>query len=207
MNISSTNNPTPKKRRTLGERVADEIAAYTRQHGKLQKDTWKAVIARIVDDCANPKGNKPIYAEIRNAYPRKVGKDAAMKAIARACQKTDAEWILARTQRYAQCVSKWPRQYRFTESGRDLVPHPATWFNRGSYADDPHEWEMGSTGVKLEKVAESIPPEPKDWTDRFVEEFGHQGWEKVNAHTVRAAGVGERRWPDLGPLGLWKDFQ
>ena len=108
--------------------------------------------------------------------------------------------------KYAEGVAKWPRQYRYTDAGGDLVPHPATWFNRGSYGDDPDTWVMGNTGVTVASVAETIPPEPKDWTDRFVKEFGFQGWEKIDRRTVRAAGIGERRWPDLG-LSLWEMFQ
>jgi hypothetical protein len=72
-----------------------------------------------------------IYA----AYPRKVGKQDALKAIARVLKTESAERILERTQAYAMAVLLWPL------GERHFVPHPATWFNRGSYDDDPETWK------------------------------------------------------------------
>ncbi len=111
-----------------------------------------------------PAGEKaPITAEtVYNAYPRKVGKQAAIKAITKAAkQKTGGFlpvavtrhgpavaphekapigllYLLNRTEAYAKATASWP------EADRQYIPHPATWFNRGSYDDDPKEWERGS---------------------------------------------------------------
>jgi hypothetical protein len=72
-----------------------------------------------------------------------VGKQAALKAIA----KVPSKWrdggfkmrayLLERTQAYAAAVAKWPA------ADKQFIPHPATWFNRGSYDDDPKEWQRG----------------------------------------------------------------
>jgi len=78
---------------------------------------------------------------IYRAYPRKVGKVAAEKAIANALKVLPYAELLEATQAYAQAVARWTPAQRFTHDGRDTVPHPATWFNRGSYADDRKEWE------------------------------------------------------------------
>lgn len=89
-------------------------------------------------------------AEIYAAYPRKVAKPAALKAIEKAlkaARKEDsisgAANLLKAVQAYAEAVSQWPKD------ARQFVPHPATWFNRGSYTDDPSEWERET---KVESV-------------------------------------------------------
>jgi len=94
--------------------------------------------------------------DIYAAYPRKVGKQAAIKAIQKAakiCPKTfiatdvesggsrklsPVEYLLDRVQLYAAAVAKWPA------ADKQFIPHPATWFNRGSYDDDPKEWSRGT---------------------------------------------------------------
>ena len=109
---------------------------------------------------------------------------------------------------FAQAVSKWPHQYRFDrDSGRDLVPNPSTWFNQGRFMDDPNTWTIGSNGASVVATASKTPPEPNDWVDRFLEAYASRGWEKIDNHTVYSTGRGHRRWPDLGPLGLWEEFK
>ena len=86
----------------------------------------------------------PIFAgisaeQVYGAYPLKVGRGAAIKAICKAlteARKTDggAAALLRATMDYAAAVKQWP------EADRKFIPHPATWFNRGSYADDPATW-------------------------------------------------------------------
>lgn len=80
----------------------------------------------------------PTPEDIYKAYPRKAGKIAALKAIERATGRKGADDLLAATKAFAAAVKTWP------EADRCFVPHPATWFNRGSYDDDPSEWERGN---------------------------------------------------------------
>lgn len=104
--------------------------------------------AHCVSDCSD--GPEPVLGAetitpemIYQAYPRKVGKADALKAIVAAMHKrgcptmgysSPAEYMLSCVKQYAAAVAKWPKdEQRF-------VPHPATWFNRGSYDDDPKEW-------------------------------------------------------------------
>lgn len=88
--------------------------------------------------------------DIYKAYPRKIGKQAALKAIKKAikvCEPKDSwvgaidtkeRYLLKRTQAYAAATEKWKPE------DKQYIPHPATWFNRGSYDDDPKEWERGT---------------------------------------------------------------
>jgi hypothetical protein len=81
---------------------------------------------------------------IYDAYPRKVGKQAALKAIEKAMRQHSHEYLHARTMEYAAAVAKWPNDARFTRDGTDTVPHPSTWFNEGRYDDADCEWVRGS---------------------------------------------------------------
>jgi hypothetical protein len=74
-----------------------------------------------------------IYAE----YPRKEARGDALRAIAKAMRTCAPIRLLALTKAYAEAVSSWAQE------DRKFIPHPATWFNRGSYDDDPAEWQRG----------------------------------------------------------------
>ncbi len=69
--------------------------------------------------------------EIYQAYPRKVKKPEAIRAIIKALKTNSAEFLLERTTAYAKTQ---PHNDRFT-------PHPATWFNGQQFNDDPELWE------------------------------------------------------------------
>jgi hypothetical protein len=87
-----------------------------------------------------PSGPEAIYA----AYPRHIGRSAALKAIDKALASMRADhgtnaqaYLLCLTEAFATAVQKW-------EPGeRQFIPHPSTWFNQGRYLDDPKEWERG----------------------------------------------------------------
>lgn len=72
-----------------------------------------------------------IYAE----YPRKVARKSALKAIGLVLATTSSEHLLERTKAFATATASWP------EADKQFIPHPATWFNRGSYEDDPETWK------------------------------------------------------------------
>ena len=68
--------------------------------------------------------------EIYAAYPRKVGKPAALRAIQRALKTHPAEFLLARTKLFAATYN----------GPAHFIPHPATWFNEARFNDDPETW-------------------------------------------------------------------
>lgn len=92
--------------------------------------------------------DKSKIVAIYEAYPRKVGRRAALKAIelaikevakgllsARMAACVDPEaYLLAKTKAFAEAFSKWPVQEQH------FCPHPSTWFNQGRYDDDPQQW-------------------------------------------------------------------
>lgn len=81
--------------------------------------------------------------DIYKAYPRKVGKAAALKAIAKALRTSDRSptGMLQVTKQYADAVAKWPAE------DRKFIPFPATWFNQGRYDDNPTEWRRGADAM------------------------------------------------------------
>lgn len=86
-----------------------------------------STIARFTSDEIN---------SIYQAYPRKIAKQAALKAIEKALKRLEGPgevaYLLAVTREYAQSPAGNNGEY---------TPYPATWFNRSSYLDDPKEWE------------------------------------------------------------------
>jgi hypothetical protein len=92
---------------------------------------------------------------IYQAYPRKQGRKEALKAIAKALSSLSFEepprdhaWLLGRVQAYAAAVALWPA------GDERFIPHPATWFNKGNYDDDPTTWvrTTADTGAKIYKA-------------------------------------------------------
>jgi hypothetical protein len=75
-----------------------------------------------------------IYA----AYPLKVGKQAALRTIAKVLMTVDAEKLLEATNAYAAAVAA-----TWSPEDKQFIPHPATWYNRGSWEDDPATWRRG----------------------------------------------------------------
>ena len=80
------------------------------------------------------KPDETVVAEIYAAYPRKVGKEEALKAIRRALATTASETLLEAVLAYASAIATWP------EADRQYIPHPSTWFNRGGWEDDRSTW-------------------------------------------------------------------
>ena len=84
---------------------------------------------------------------IYNRYPRKVAKDAALKAIDKAIsavskrgsacavgdEEAAAQWLGSRVDLYAKSAQA-------RQPDKSKVPYPASWFNAGRYDDDEQEW-------------------------------------------------------------------
>lgn len=91
------------------------------------------------DADVDKKSKKPSAAtrraceNIYDAYPKKVAKQEALKAIEKACTQIPPDELLRRVKAFAD-------QMRIEGKDPQYIPYPATWFNRGSYDDDftPH---------------------------------------------------------------------
>jgi hypothetical protein len=68
-------------------------------------------------------------------YPRKVGKEAARKAFAKALKSADAEAVMSGVAALrAEVAGKDPK----------FTPHPATWLSAGRWEDEPEESQISS---------------------------------------------------------------
>jgi hypothetical protein len=78
----------------------------------------------------SPGSNSTQEEEIYAAYPKKVGRPAALRAIRLALAKRPFRFVFERTQLYAQTCN----------SPMEFIPHPSTWFNQERFNDDPATW-------------------------------------------------------------------
>lgn len=76
--------------------------------------------------------------EVYEAYPRKVGKPAAMKAIAKQLRLHPFDLVMTATQGFAKA---WAG-----EADKSFCPHPSTWFNQERFKDDPSTWRNSGNG-------------------------------------------------------------
>ena len=108
------------------------------------------------------KATLQIMAEgIYGHYPKKVGKDAAVRSIIKALKYETRGSLTEAVQAYAKAV---------VNSDRQFIPNPATWFNQGRYNDDRSEWGDSATtepqpdllGGRTEMVIKAcdIPDDP-----------------------------------------------
>lgn len=101
-----------------------------------------------------PPARDGIEEEIYQAYPRKVAKQDAIKAIRKAMKDVEPVKLLEITKAYASARVGADPQF---------TPHPATWFNGRRYNDDPGTWNTqprangyhDNTGGKAEWLAQS----------------------------------------------------
>lgn len=107
----------------------EERRAYFRVKKQLSREN-----APVVEE----SGITP--EDIYNAYPRKVGKPAALKAISKAMAKMEPTDLLSITTRFSD---EWS-----TASSEELAycPHPSTWFNQERYNDSPETWRNRANG-------------------------------------------------------------
>ena len=98
-------------------------------------------------------------AEVYAAYPLKVGKPAALRAIRSAIQKHGFEPVKAATEAYA-AVRAGDKAY---------LPHPATWFNQERYNDDPATWHRSSAAPQTNRNAGTYNGGNADEYDALVQ--------------------------------------
>lgn len=113
--------------------------------------------------------------EIYSLFPKKVGKDEALKAITKALKKNPKEYLLDKTNQFRLAVESWPSSYRYFTDGGDRCPHPTTWFNQGRFADDPKEWRRAGSRSAPNRpetqVARDLTPEEKVEQIAFREKY------------------------------------
>jgi hypothetical protein len=88
------------------------------------------------------------FDEFWSVYPRKVGKRDAERAYVRALKVASSEEIFEGAKRYAADPNRTA----------EFTAHPATWLNRGSWADDPIPSKSTTNGSQ--RLATAPTPTP-----------------------------------------------
>lgn len=104
-----------------------------------------------------PKMPKITVQEIYAAYPKKLGKEDAFRAIKKSMIEKDGEYLLEAVRAYAVATKNTERRF---------IKHPATWFNAGCYDDDRAEWNPPAPKSRAELSGKFVekPLDQKDYT-------------------------------------------
>jgi hypothetical protein len=146
------------------------LAEYAKEvpGGKLTRNMWLDELDRAHTAWHAHRDEKKPKRKAKEAstsaeaiyalYPRKIGREAALRAIGKALEKVSYDRLEEATKLYASTVS------RYKAEDRSFVPHPSTWFNDGRWLDDPKEWERpGMEPPRRPAVVQT--PEPPYWLD------------------------------------------
>ena len=83
----------------------------------------------------------PGFERLWQAYPKKVGKDAAAKAFAK--RKPDAQLV----DDMLRAVERQKSSDQWRKDGGQFVPHLATWLNQGRWMDETGGDASGSDDI------------------------------------------------------------
>lgn len=170
----------PKQR--LGSFVRLHVAAYRKECGGQAKVS-DAMIDEAIERAvaawnASRKPRKATKeapteaAAIYALFPRKIGRQAALRAISKALDKASAGTLEERVRLYASYYRRWP------EKEQHYSPHPATWFNDERWLDDEKEWHRPGMAPKAPppKPAPAAIPEPAGWRELVLAEWSDASW-------------------------------
>jgi uncharacterized protein YdaU (DUF1376 family) len=140
--------------------------------------------------CPVHEQQKAVAEEIYQAYPLKVSKPTALRAIRKAMQDICPACLLGIVQAYAA-------QRKGNETEVPSVPHPATWFNQQRFNDAPETWgpsQKCSQGTQsaIDKVLlnQNLNELEKKRGAIKAQYDGHQSWTKADiAENKRLKGL------------------
>lgn len=149
---------------TIGQHLAKAVVAdYAKgkryNEAQLAKRLDELVMQyRAVEEAPKVKSIWGVTAlDIYNAYPRRVAKTAALKAIGKAMMGWPHDMLLERTKAFKEATDKWP------EGDRKFIPHPSTWFNNEGFDEDPKEWVRKSDEQLKQERREVKASEPTNY--------------------------------------------
>ncbi len=183
--------------------IREKKGQPNQEGGENWRKIWKQAIAdelkRADDGSGLHEREKAIYA----LYPRKIAPQRAYTAILKAIKLHGYEHVLQKTEEYAVCVKRWSHDYRFRGSaGSDIVPHPASWFNAGSYDDDPTEW-IGDRRYNIDPApASKVFQAPLGWQTQLT--IKYPDW-VIDGNGVKSKAGKHIGWSEL-PIYMQKEL-
>jgi len=106
-----------------------------------------------------PSSNE--FDEFWLVYPRKVGKQEAEKAFAKAIKVAPASEIISGAQKYAKDPNRVPT----------FTAHPSTWLNQGRWSDDPLPPRTVENGFRSLNTTPTVQPprfDPEEAAERAL---------------------------------------
>ena len=150
--------------------IAEYKRDYEKDGAKLGPEALEKALDQVHDTWHRVRTRKPVPKVVSSEaeaifalYPRKVAKQAALRAILKVLDKVPGDILTERVRVYAGMVARWRKD------DRTFVPHPATWFNEGRYDDDPKEWERPNMAPIATTSPAQQPPisEIPNWLERL----------------------------------------
>jgi len=111
---------------------------------------------------------------IYQAYPRHVGKRDALAAINKAVKRMEKGENGAPLSQAKALGELWKAAAKYAQSPSgqqgELTPHPATWFNKSRYLDDPKEWSTGgsSDAKRNPRSSAAVVEQSRDALQEFI---------------------------------------
>ena len=130
--VESLSKGMPKAIEGLSKATGKAIEGYPVGYQSLQEEEKDKE-----EDKEKEKEARPTAEQIFNAYPKKVAKQDALRAITKAFAFASPEQLLEATTAFGAATANWE------DKDKPFIPHPATWFNGGRYNDDRGEWTRG----------------------------------------------------------------
>lgn len=125
-------------------------------------------------------GIHPDAEKVYSLYPKKAGKEDALKAITSALKKHPLEYLLDKTAQFSACVANWPSSYRYFADGGDRVWNPKNFFEKGHFEDDPKEWKRHGSRSAPPPVKQNLQ-EPMNWRAHFPDYIHvHTDWTLID---------------------------
>jgi uncharacterized protein YdaU (DUF1376 family) len=156
---------------------------------------------------ASPKKRKgravgsPEAEAIYALYPRKKEPDTALRAIQKRLDNgIPAADLLQATRLFAAATATW------TQHDREFIPYPASWFNAGSFKENPADWLRSDTAKEPTRPTFTTPETARETATSLAltattPGSGPEGWQDA-MEALEGPGwhIGITGWLDLsGP--------
>lgn len=134
-----------KQQESRERKRAREAESVKSASANVSKCQSRSASQRQEEAKASPKEKEDSLCDadtIYDAYPKKVSKPDAIKAIRKALAGPP---LGVDTETWPQRLLQLTRDYAVAVRGQDrsFIPFPATWFNGQRYNDDPSTWKNG----------------------------------------------------------------
>jgi hypothetical protein len=137
------NGKTAKNRALTNERVAKHRKSNDQSNGGSNAGTVTKTVTREEKRREDiDTGGADLFERFYDAYPRKVGRDAARKAFAKR-QVTEALLVTM-----LAAIKRQGLKDRCAKGESQYVPHPATWLNEGRWQDEDGQVDDDPFGLR-----------------------------------------------------------